>query len=81
MTFFDNFLVNQPIPPPPPPPYEETINDASSWSATMTMTSRDALESLSDYIDDNCCWGRGPMKGMQIQKIEPTTAYKYLLTS
>ena len=49
--------------PPPPPSYDAT-NDASSWTKVKTMSETDALEALSDYIDENCCWGRGPMKGL-----------------
>ena len=50
--------------PNPVSSYDATTNDASSWTKVKTMSETDALEALSDYIDQNCCWGRGPMKGM-----------------
>lgn len=66
---------------PPPPSFEEATNDATTWSVGGLVDDGAVLAALSAHIDRNCCWGRGPMKGMQIMSIEPSTAYKYLINS
>ena len=70
-----------PPPPIPPPSFEEAINDASTWLGGNILTAEQVLGALSAHIDRNCCWGKGPMSGMQIECIEPSTAYKYLINT
>ena len=74
-------LVDDYIPPPPlPPPTTIDQSIADGWKISSGLTNEEALEALAEHIAKNCCWGTGPMKKMEIQSIEPTTAYKYLMT-
>ena len=34
-----------------------------------------ALEALNCHIEKNCCWGKGPMKKMEIADVLQSTAY------
>ena len=69
-----------PPPPLPPPTFDQSMADASGWKISSGLTNEEALEALAEHIAKNCCWGTGPMKKMEIQSIEPSTAYKYLMT-
>ena len=75
-------LVDDYIPPPPLPAatFDQSMADASGWKISSGLTNEEALKALSEHIAKNCCWGTGPMKKMEIESIEPTTAYKYLMT-
>ena len=73
--------LNVDLPPPPPPAYEEALVDASEWQTTSSLSSKEAIDALAEHINQNCCWGRGPMEKMTVQQVEPSTAYKYLFDS
>ena len=65
------------------PSYEDAVtgNDASQWKAAINITTTEAINALADHIAQNCCWGTGPMKRMEIISIEPSTAYTYIIMS
>ena len=54
-----------------PPAYDdEKIDDAFS-----KLDPSVALEALNCHIEKNCCWGKGPMKKMEIADVLQSTAY------
>jgi len=81
-TYDQSSSVGDYIPPPPlaPPTFVKSMADASGWKISSVLTNEEALEALAEHIAQNCCWGTGPMEEMEIQSIEPSTTYKYLMT-
>ncbi|CBY34333.1 unnamed protein product [Oikopleura dioica] len=68
--------------PPSAPLAGEIQNpDASQWEEKLHMDENLAIQCLEDYIDENCCWGKGPLKKMKVISVEPSMAFKYRLTS
>ena len=54
-----------------PPAYDdEKIDDTFS-----KLDPSVALEALNCHIEKNCCWGKGPMKKMEIADVLQSTAY------
>ena len=35
-----------------------------------------ARECLEDFIDKSCCWGKGPLKKIEIISIQESVAYR-----
>ena len=65
--------------PPSAPLAGEIQNpDASQWEEKLNMDENIAIQCLEDYIDENCCWGKGPLKKMKIISVEPSMAFKVL---
>ena len=64
------------VPPSGPSAGELEHPDASSWGEKLTMDENIAIKCLEDYVDQNCCWGKGPINKMKIISVEPSTAYK-----
>ena len=64
------------VPPSAPLAGDLEHPDASTWDEKFTMDENTAIQCLEDYIDENCCWGKGPMKKMKIISVEPSMAFK-----
>nr|XP_026695861.1 protein SSUH2 homolog isoform X2 [Ciona intestinalis] len=65
----------------PPPSYDSVVGEAASVDSSnfKSITSEEAKEALLEYVSQECCYGKGAAKDMDIKDIQSTSAFHYTL--
>nr|CAB3266622.1 protein SSUH2 homolog [Phallusia mammillata] len=65
----------------PPPSYQQATGEAARVDAAKisTLTADDAQDALVAYVAQQCCYGSGAAKKMDIKDIQSTSALHYTL--
>lgn len=69
------------VPVGPPPPFEQIHLDPAIVDSTAAkqLSKEDAREALLKLVEQHICWGKGAANNMDVQTIQSTSAYHYIM--
>ncbi|CAF0866937.1 unnamed protein product [Brachionus calyciflorus] len=60
---------------------QEKNNVLPIFNDNQILTEEDAEDALVAFVGEHCCYGKGPVKNLEITDLKPSNTYRYILES
>lgn len=79
---YSNIRFDESLLPPPPATFPTTTGSQQpEFTKVPVITEATARQALVDYVQTQCCWGKGAASKLEFKNLASSTSYHYILES